>query len=339
MKWSKTLSLLRRYFSVETVALVVAFFSSLLASPAQACDFCMLGQGVSPYLTASGHGLTLDLSSIVSDHLYDKSTNIDSLGKKESWLVYSMTGFFPVTDDLTLMVTLPYVAKTNVDFDSTTGLNSGTYSEGVGDTTLTGRYTLIRHHSLESTWIGGVLAGIKIPTGSNSQLDRSGEPLDRHALPGTGSFDYNLGFTSSFTRANGFQLTLDVVYSIAGAGKWDDRDHRYGNTLNASVKGYYRVAQNQTGSSLFPFLGISAESMGEEKGAQTDLGYQSGLMNLSSGGTVLFGDFGLYAILNPSTFLNLAFSKAFYRYMNFDSGFDADPAENYKTNISITYLF
>ena len=306
---------------------------------ADACDFCMLGQGVSPYLTASGKGLTLDLSSIVSDHLYDKSTNIDSLGKKESWLVYSLTGFFPINDDLTILATLPYVSKTNVDFDSASGLNTGSFSEGVGDSTITGRYTVIKQHSLESTWIGGVLAGIKVPTGSTNLSDRNGQPLDRHALPGTGSFDYNLGITSSFTRANGFQLTVDAVYSIAGAGKWNARDHRYGYTLNASAKGYYRVAQNQTGSSLFPFLGLSAESMGEEKGTQTDAGYDPGLVNLSSGGTVVFGDLGLYAILNPSTFLNLAFSKAFYRHMNFDSGFDADPAENYKTNLSITYLF
>ncbi|MBC7691926.1 MAG: hypothetical protein H7222_09160 [Methylotenera sp.] len=321
------------------VVLVILSSSFLSSFRAEACDFCMLGQGVSPYLTATGKGLTLGINSQELDKIYNKSTAIDSLGKKEYWLLYSLTGFFPVTDDLTVLITLPYSIKTNIEFESASNSNPGTLTSGIADATLTGRYTVLRDHTLESTFIVGLLGGIKLPTGTTGNRNRTGEPVDRRALPGTGSWDFDLGFSASLAKASGFQLTLDSVYRISTTGKWNERDHRYGNTLNYSTKGYYRVAQTQGGSSFMPFFGVSGETTAREVGLQTDTDYFPGTKNPSTGGTVLYGNVGLYSILSPTTLVNFGFSKALYHHMHYDADFDADPAENYKLDFSITYLF
>ena len=320
--------------------LIAAVFQMAGSRDVQACDFCMMGQGISPYLTASGKGLTLDATYTESDHLYDQSSDIASNGKKEAWLIWTLTGFYPVTEDLTVLASLPYTSKTNIDFDSTSDTNPGTLTTGIGDASLTGRYTLFKNHTLTSTFIGGLLAGVKFPTGTTNNRDQSGNPVDRHALPGTGSFDYHLGFTEAYTVASGIQLTSDLIYNISGPGSWAERDHRYGNSLNFSVKGFYRVYPSVPGAtSVMPYLGLSGEWTGEEEGVQTAAGYDPGSDNPSSGGTVVFGDLGLYSMLNVNTMLNLSFSKAFYHHMNFDPAFDADPAENYRLDFSLTYLF
>lgn len=316
-------------------------FAVLIPSPSQACDFCMLGQGVSPYMTATGKGLTLDTHYMELDQVYDRDARVQSHGKTEAWTVYSLTGFYPVTDDLSLLATLPFVSKTNVDFAEADQSNPGTLTTGVADVTLTGRYTLFMKHDLDATLIGGLLAGVKFPTGTTGNRDARGEPVDRHALPGTGSWDFDLGFSGSYAMASGFQLTVDAVYRISTTGQWDGRDHRYGNMFNYGVKAFYRVARSEAGALLMPFVGVSGESTGREKGTDdpTSGGYDSARVNPSTGGTVLFADVGVYTVLGEHTMANLGFAKSFYRVMNFDPAFDADPSENYKVDLSITYLF
>jgi hypothetical protein len=79
--------------------------------------------------------------------------------------------------------------------------------------------------------------------------------------------------------------------------------------------------------------------MGKEKGVQTDSGYDSGAINDSSGGTTFFWDLGVYSLLSPTTILNLDVSKAVFYNMNYSGAFDTDPAENYKVDVSLTFLY
>jgi hypothetical protein len=319
---------------------VLAMSGLLAGSQAYACDFCMLAQGVSPYLTQTGKGLTLGVDYSMLDHVYDKAANIDSQGRQETWLTYTMTGFYPITEDFTVFLTLPYAVKSNVDFDSDHDENTGIVVSGLGDLSVSGRYTVFRQHSLESTLIGGLLFGVKLPTGTTNNRDYFGNPVDRHALPGTGSYDFDLGFNGSYAQASGFQVTFDVDFRLAGDGDWDGRDHRYGNMLNYSLKVYQRVAKTAAGSTFMPFVGLSGETMGFERGVQNDDGtYDTTLANPSTGGTVVLADVGLYSILGPTTMVTASLSKAFYRYLNYDPAFDPDPGENYKLDLSVTYLF
>jgi hypothetical protein len=330
--------------SVVVLACVVQGVVLTLGRDALSCDFCMMGQGISPYLTSTGRGLTLDVNYIESDNVYDKSQEISSGLQKEGWLIYSLTGFYAVTDRLSLMLTLPYAVKSNFDYTPAVGgtpaSTPGVLTNGFGDITLSGRYTLFMRHTLESTFSLGFQGGVKFPTGSTDIRDVNGNPVDRHALPGTGSFDFPVGFTSAYSFGGRYLVTADAVYTLTTNGSWAGNTHRYGNSFNYNMKGFYKFAPSEPSEkSLFGFVGVSGETLGMERGILEDDGSYSFIENLSSGGTILFWDVGLYANLSATTTLNLGFSKAFYHYMNYDPNYDTDPGENYRIDAAITYLF
>lgn len=313
----------------------VLFFNLI----AQACDFCMLGQGVSPYLIGDKAGVTLQATTIQSNQVFNHKDAVAGNGKKESWTIYSVTGFYSLTPEISLMLTVPYTSKGNVDFDSSDNSNPGQLVSGLGDISLTGRYTLFNQHSEQGTWIGGALFGLKLPTGSTGEKNAHGSAVDRHEEPGTGSYDVNLGFTSAYT-GQGYQITLDAVYSLSGMGKWDGENHKYGNTLNANVKGYLKTSSSDIAEHAFyVYAGPSIEVIGKEKGTATISGYDSSLTNNSSGGTVGYLDVGFYGVLQSTTIVNAGIAKAVYHDMNSDPAFGADPAEDYKINLSVSFLF
>ncbi|MGE5086469.1 MAG: hypothetical protein ACM3MG_09235 [Bacillota bacterium] len=316
------------------LASVVCFGSSVFA-----CDFCTLGQGVSPYLVGNSSGVTLDSTYIHADQIYDHNNGVSTNGKAESWTLFSVTGFYSLSPEWSVAVTIPYVSKANVDFDSSTNTNPGVIVAGLGDLSFTGRYTLYNNHTNQGTSIGGVLLGLKFPTGSTGEKDQTGEAADRHAQPGTGSYDVNLGFTSAYT-GDGYQATFDAVYSYAGKGTWGGRNHRFGDTVNAAVKVYVKTSTEDINKHAFYiFTGPSLERTGKEVGTQTDTGYDSNMVNPSSGGTVVYWNLGFYGVMSEATMINAGVAKAVYRDMNFDSSFDADPAESYKLNMSVSFLF
>ncbi len=312
----------------------------LISAQTLACDFCMLGQGISPYLTASGRGLTASVDLTNSDQIYNKTSAIESHGKKESWLLETLTGFMALTPDFTIFAALPYAQKTNIDFDSTSNSNPGTLSSGLGDITLSGRYTLVQKHSLETTFLTGLLFGIKIPTGRTDLKDNSGSKLDRHSMPGTGSYDEILGVSSAYSSAQGLQVTGDLVYNFSGKGKWDNHAHQYGDSINLSLKAFYQISNlERKDQSYFLFTGPAFQITGKEHGSQTDSGYQDDLINDSTGGQVGFWDLGVYAVFNPSVVINISYGKAIYHNLNYSTDFDADPAENDRMKSSVTFLF
>jgi hypothetical protein len=312
---------------------------SLLSVNLWACDFCMLGQGVNPYLTSNGRGITISEDYIESTQIYHGTNKADSHGKKEAWLIQTLTGFQSVSDDFTLMLSIPYTSKTNIDFDESADANPGTLTNGFGDMTLIGRYTFKKDHSLDSTLVVGALLGIKFPTG-NTHILQNGSGVDRHALPGTGSFDEIAGLTASYAKADGYQLTGDITYNFAGRGRWNARNHQYGNSLNISMQGYNRLSSPELkDKSIFVFTGPKYEDVGKETGTQSDSGYQATMLNNSTGGSVGYWDVGIYAVFTPSVIVNASYEKAIYHYMNFNPDFDADPAEDYKTNFSVTFLY
>jgi hypothetical protein len=326
--------------TTRIVLLTIAFAAS---RPLLACDFCMLGQGISPYLTATGRGLTLNVNYTQSDGVYDKATEVSSGNKKEGWLIYSLTGFYAVTERLNVMVTLPYTMKTNLDYsaatDTSDAYSPGVLTNGIGDLTVTTRYTLFTYHTLESTLTLGAVGGVKFPTGSTQNTDVAGRPVDRHALPGTGSFDFPFGYTAAYAFGGRYMITSDAIYTLTTNGKWSGDPHRYGNSLNYNIKGFYKITPQDPGEkSLFGFAGISGQTTGQERGVRdAETNSYSWVENPSSGGTVLFWDLGMYANLSSSVTLNAGFSKAFYHYMHYDPAYDADPAENYKLDVALTY--
>jgi hypothetical protein len=237
------------------------------------------------------------------------------------------------------LLSLPYAEKTNLDFDPGSGLNPGVFTNGFGDVTATARYTLFTDHSLASTLSIGVLGGVKLPTGRTHITDHAGNPVDRHALPGTGSFDFPLGVTAAYAWNGDYEITADAVVNLTTTGNWNGDPYRYGNTLNASLKFFYKVwPRDPADHHVFLYTGPVGQLEGQDRGARADTGYQPSTMNGSSGGSVLYWTLGIYSMLSPNVLVNAGYSRAIYHDMNFDPQFDADPAETYKILFSLTVL-
>jgi hypothetical protein len=96
-----------------------------------------------------------------------------------------------------------------------------------------------------------VIAGIKIPTGSTSQLANSGTLLESDHQPGSGSWDPLLGVAVARQFE---QLTLgsSVLYRITSTGR---HDFTPGQQLLFAVKGEYQLL----GLGKFPQLYGSLE--------------------------------------------------------------------------------
>ena len=108
---------------------------------AESCDFCNQGQGLNPYLTATRTGFTFDSSFTASNSIFNRNSTINLNGKSKSWLIYTLTGFYPVNEDLTVRAGLPFANKNNLDFESSTNTNSGSVTSGLGDISISTRYT------------------------------------------------------------------------------------------------------------------------------------------------------------------------------------------------------
>ncbi len=113
---------------------------------------------------------------------------------KKMWMAMHMLGLmYAPTDTLTLSAMLPYVV---LDMDSVTmaGDTFTTRSDGIGDSTVSGLYSLYRseHHRLHLN------AGLSVPTGSISHKDDTPMGRTRLAYPmqiGSGTWDLLPGLT------------------------------------------------------------------------------------------------------------------------------------------------
>ena len=148
-------------------------------------------------------------------------------------------GMYAPTDDLTLMLMVPYVLK-EMDHVTRTGVNFTTNSEGFGDLQLTALYNVLRQNRQRLHFN----LGVSFPTGSIDERDDT--PAGNNVrLPypmqiGSGTFDLRPGVTylgqadlvswgaqaSTILRLgeNSNDYQLGDQYNLTGwiAGKWVD---------------------------------------------------------------------------------------------------------------------
>lgn len=148
-------------------------------------------------------------------------------------------GMYAPTDDLTLMVMIPYVLK-EMDHVTRTGVNFTTNSEGFGDLQLTGLYNVLRQNRQRVHFN----LGLSFPTGSIDERDDtpagSNVRLPYPMQIGSGTFDLRPGVTylgqadivswgaqaSTILRLgeNSNDYQLGNQFNVTGwvAGKWVD---------------------------------------------------------------------------------------------------------------------
>ncbi len=104
---------------------------------------------------------------------------------------------YGASEKLALFAALPYLRK---ELRQSGGVRRS--SEGIGDLTIFGRYTLFQRDGIGRTLRLGAIAGIKAPTGDDDESDALGR-LPIPLQSGTGSWDSFIGIVASYETLQG----------------------------------------------------------------------------------------------------------------------------------------
>ncbi|HZE97474.1 MAG TPA: hypothetical protein VE981_10645 [Planctomycetota bacterium] len=168
------------------------------------------------------------------------------------WLAeFSISGSYGITDHLTISLSLPFEVIHGFRFVEDDGVNppavNGANSiVGMGDATFLGKFSF----STDPVELA-VLAGVKIPTGSTSQLDNGGNPLEPDHQPGTGSWDPIIG-VAALHQFESYTLGGSILYRYTIEGR---HEFRPGQQLTVAAKAEYQIA----GLGKFPRVYVSIE--------------------------------------------------------------------------------
>jgi len=243
-------------------ALRVAIVTALILVPfitmndAQACAAC--GCTLSKDWGTQGIGMTPGFSADLSYSYINQRQQRYGSGTASSTLLNSLNGTGQEIEDYTttrstttvlnytsdtwsVSTLLPFMQRTHGTYGNpgypTTVNYSSSADGGIGDISVVGKYT-----GFSDDKTAGIIAGVKLPTGSTSANfnagDASNTPLDPSLQIGTGSTDIILGgfLTGSISKYGWFaQGTVQhavATKSIAGA------DYRPGDaySLNTGIR-------------------------------------------------------------------------------------------------------
>lgn len=315
--------------------MLLFFVAAISNTPAAACDFCQLSQGISPLQSMTGAGIKINERYSLLNSIYSGTSKIENPGVKETFWTTEITGFYSVSEDLMLLAILPY-KKTRMDGELVVN-DDGTVSadsamtggqSGIGDISILGRHTFFKKHSIDSTTAVAGLFGVKFPTGkTDGKMDNGVDYLDSHIQLGTGSTDFLLGLSLSHSVQR-LSLSANLIAAITTEGKFGDIKHRFGNLLNYDVTAKYRVYPGALSPEpqLFLALGLSGELRSKET--------IDGSVDPNSGGHTVYLVPGLQVVLAPHWVFEISYLQAIYHNLN-----GVQIGENYKVNSGVTYLF
>ncbi len=319
---------------------------SLLPTKASACDYCLLTQGLSPLETTHGFGFRVDGRYTRLNSVFSGSSEVENHdNEKETHFTTQFTGFYNASDRLTLIAIMPIPRRSvSLTLENEPGHDDGEAGDGhadehtdelvhghsapgtafsAGDLNLLGRYTFFSKHNYQQSTLLAVQGGVKIPTGATDKLDDTGEFLDAHIQPGTGSWNFLAGLTFNYVK-NRFGLTSSLLYSINTTGESGDDDYRFGNWLNAEVTAKYPIVSGKR--NLFLSLGLNGEFRGKEEINNVTLS--------NTGGEVLYLAPGLQFMFSRRFVLEASVFYPFYH--NLDGS--EQLGEDFKSFFGINYV-
>ncbi len=327
--------MIKRLLSLSFLVLIF-----LAARPAEACDYCILSQGVSPLETVKGAGIRVSERYTLLNSLYNGTHEVDNrsakgVSAKEEYWTTEITGFYSITQDVTLLAILPYKnTKMDGHFHVHSNGSYGWHADkgeqtGVGDVALMGRYTFFKTHTIETTTSLAGLAGIKFATGrTDGKTSDGADYLDSHLQLGTGSTDYVLGFSMSHAVRR-LSISANLLDVIPTEGKYGDTKHRFGNTLNYDITARWRVHPAEwapPSTQTFLSLGLNGELRGKEK--------ENGAELANSGGHTIYLAPAVQVVAAPHWVFELSYQHPFYHNLG-----GTQLGEDYKAVGSATYLF
>ena len=319
---------------MRAVFLRLVFGLALFPASGMACEFCLLSQGISPLQTLNGAGLRINHRYSLLDEVYAGSREVPNAGAAERFWTTEVTGFYGMTDNFLLMATLPIRQTEGIgevgsgpDGDAEFEDARGGASD-VGDLSLLGRCTFFKHHTLASTTLLALTAGVKLPSGSTDSRGDSGDYLDAHLQTGTGSTDFLVGLSASHALGR-FNVSANLLAAIPGEGEFGTTSHEFGESMNYDLTAKYRVLPQTPGASpvqCFVSLGLNGEWRAQEAEEGASVG--------DSGGHVLYLTPGVQVVLGAHWIVEASFQQAVQHELD-----GVQLGETYKISGGVTYLF
>jgi hypothetical protein len=316
------------------IALTIVLMA-VVASPGQACDFCLLSQGISPLDTMTGAGIKISERYTVLDQVYQGTSEKTNPGAKETHWTTELTGFTSITPQFMVMGVVPYKkGRTSGEADMTAippvlDTTMAGDASGLGDVALLGRYTFLKSEAPDATTVIAAVFGVKFATGRTDAKTSDGmNYLDSHLQPGTGSTDYLLGLSYSHALQR-FSLSANLLGTIPTEGKFGDTNHQFGNALNYDVTAKYRIvpeAFTPTRPQWFVALGINGEVRERET--------ENGVTLVDSGGNTAYLSPGIQLVFAPHWVVDVSYQHAVYHNL-----YGTQLGETCKIVTGVTYLF
>jgi hypothetical protein len=328
-------NLVRRPFPRLAFGRLIAASIACFAAPlCDACDYCLLGQGISPLQTQNGAGLRIAQRYTVLDSVYEGTDEVSNPGVKEKYWATDVAAFYSVNDRLLVLVNVP-LRKTDGDGELADGPNGEPEREdstggasGLGDVSVLARYRLFGRHTLDSSTLVAGVIGVKLPTGSTDQHNDQGEYLDSHLQLGTGSTDALLGLSVDHA-IDRFSLSGNVLIALTGDGETGHESHQFGNSVNWDVTTKYRISPAVTGETpdaWFVSFGLNGEARDHE--------HLGGDRVADSGGHTVYVTPGVQFVLAETWVFEATYQYAVYHDLN-----ETQLGEDYRVFGSATYLF
>ncbi|MGE0486460.1 MAG: transporter [Gammaproteobacteria bacterium] len=282
--------------------------AALASASAEACDYCLLSQGISPLDTVNGRGLRLVQRYTELDSVYAGSRELDNPGAQETYHTTEVTGFWSARPWLTLIGVVPFrVTTVDGHLEHVGGHHHDDEEDhdhhdepddadpavravedqhggdgGLGDISLLARARVFQQHTLDSTTTVALLAGVKLPSGNTDGRADNGAYLDAHLQLGSGATDGLFGAALQYVRGR-WALNGNVLGALRGQGEAGAHDYDYGDSLNYDLTVRYRVGPAVPGEGprrWFLSCGLGGEVRGKE--------IEAGSRIDDSGGHVLF---------------------------------------------------
>lgn len=212
---------------------------------------------------------------IVREQLVVSRSGSDPLGlgrESHSRSLVSVLAY-GVNAKLALFGVLPYTRK-----EATTAGGAERSSDGLGDVTLFGRYTLYQQDWRGRTLRVAGVAGIKAPTGNDDESDSFGR-LPVSLQPGTGSWDGFLGGVVSYQTSD-FGIDAQLSYRANA----EANEFEAGDEIHLDLSYQHRflpgALTSETRTSFYGVLEVSAVHKNRSR--------QNGSVIGDSGGTTIF---------------------------------------------------
>ncbi len=274
--------------------------SQVLVRPSAAgwtdnCDFCLASQGISP-LEVGSSGVRVDLRYLRVGDVYRDGTKVDNANRElETHLTQQYSVFYALFSRFTLSGLVPIASRHSEVLSEDRTLVTGNQI-GLADVSLLLRFKPLIEHSMESSYIVSLAAGVKFPTGRTDGHDSQGNLLDAHIQLGTGSTDYLVG-ASGFATFDRIALIANLLGGITGKGA---NGHTFPNSLNYDTSVRYKLNPDEyVDTQFFATVGINGEWRGRE--------LQDGITDENSGGNVTYVSTGAQIFFTPSISLEALF--------------------------------